>query len=344
MSDFKLNFVALEVTRRCNLKCPHCFTNAGRSLEDELSADEWRSLLDQIAGLNPQILGWSGGEPLLRTDFLDIFAYANQKHGLRATLVSNGLTLTPEILTSLKKNGLINLQISIDGASHAINSRIRGGTPETFNRILASLAYCREAGVPVALGVMPHPFNIDDIPNIISMAKAYCIDQIRFCPFVPFGRGQTEEIRNSYTLNHQQYEAFLHQVDKIDNIRVMIDSVCGPTPPDFNFGCRLGDGCPAGIKLMYISANGEVFPCTALWDQTFKAGSIREKSLKQIYLSDEMRKVGNLSKAEITGPCRSCKNFRNCGGACRGTVYSLTGDLSASLPYCYYRTIGGTNR
>jgi radical SAM protein with 4Fe4S-binding SPASM domain len=281
---------------------------------------------------------------LLRSDFLEIFSYAYQKHALSATLVSNGLTLTPVNLKILKNNGLANLQISLDGASHAINSQIRGGSQESFDRILASLAYCLEAGVPVTLGVMPHPLNIDDIPNIVSLAERYGIEYIRFCPFVPFGRGHTEEIKKSYILNHQQFEAFLHQVNKIEKVTVMIDSVCGPTPPDYSFGCRLDDGCPAGTKLMYISANGEVFPCTALWDQTFKVGSIREKPLKQIYLSDEMRKVGNFSKSDIKGLCRACKNFGNCGGACRGTVYSLTGDLSASLPYCYYRTSSGTGQ
>jgi radical SAM protein with 4Fe4S-binding SPASM domain len=332
-----VDVVALEVTRMCNLRCPHCYTNAGRAIADELTFEEWKRLLDQIAGMNVGILGWSGGEPFLRPDFLEIFSYVNQRHGLRATLVSNGTTITPQNLGVLKKNGLINIQISLDGSVPEINDQIRGGGYGVFSRIMESLIYCREAGIETHMGVMPHPLNIEDIPNLVSLAQKHGVEYLRFCAFVPFGRGQTDEIRKKYLLDHQQYKRFVAMANEISGVKVTIDRVNGPIPPDYEYGCRTEGGCPAGDKLIYIAANGEVYPCTALWDPEFKAGSVRERSLEEIYDDPKMKRVGRYSKSNIKGPCRACDNFANCGGACRGTVYSMTGDLSASLPYCYYR-------
>lgn len=337
MSPPTLKVVALEFTRLCNMRCPHCYTDAGRAISDELSTGEWFSLLDQIAEYEPKILGWSGGEPLLRADFLEVFSYAYKKHGLRATLVSNGLTLTPENIEVLKGNGLINIQISLDGSTHEINSRIRGGTKAMFDRIIQSLKCCREAGVETLLGVMPHPVNIDDLENIAKLADDYGVSYIRFCAFVSYGRGQSPEIKGKYMLSHRQYRAFLSTAAAIERPNVILDAVHGPMPPDYNFACRTRDGCPAGTDMIYICANGEVYPCTALWAPEFKAGSIRERTLKEIYNDEQMRTVGRFSKDNIKGQCRACDNFSNCGGACRGTVYSMTGDLSASLPYCFYR-------
>ncbi|MBI5805463.1 radical SAM protein [candidate division TA06 bacterium] len=332
-----LRVVALEATRQCNLNCPHCFTNAGKAVSDELSTKEWHGIIDQIAGFKPKIIGWSGGEPLLRPDFLDIFCYAYQKHGLEASLVSNGLTLTPENLTVLKNNGLLNVQISLDGSTHEVNSMIRGGTDEIFQRILKSFDYCREVGVPTVIGVMPHPSNIDDIPNIIKLAESYGIKYLRFCTFVPFGRGQHEAVKSQYFLSHQDFKRFLKMTGEYPHLNLMIDPVSGPLPPDFTFNCRNEDGCPAGKDILYITANGDVYPCTALWGDGFKVDSLRSRTLKDIYHSPALTKVGSHSKSKIKGACRACDNFSACGGACRGTAYSMTGDLSASLPYCYYR-------
>jgi radical SAM protein with 4Fe4S-binding SPASM domain len=344
MANHKIKIIALEITRMCNMQCPHCYTNAGKAIPDELTATEWKELLDQLAEFSPDMLGWSGGEPLLRPDFLDIFGYAYQKHRLRATLVSNGLTITPENLEILKQNGLINIQISLDGSKHEINSLIRGGTEDMFDRIMASLAYCKEAGIEVMLGVMPHPRNIDDLPELVELAKRYNVAYLRFCAFVPFGRGQKDAIRDSYILDHQQYRKFIKFTDRITGIKYMIDRVNGPLPPDYEYGCRTEDGCPAGSKLLYISANGEVYPCTALWDPEFLVGSVRKRPLRELYDDPRMKYVGSFSKENIKGSCRACDNFSNCGGACRGTVYSLTGDLTASLPYCYYREERTNNR
>jgi MoaA/NifB/PqqE/SkfB family radical SAM enzyme len=105
--------VWLEVTRGCNLRCSHCYINAGRVRDNELSTGEMFALLDDLKELGAFALVLAGGEPYLRPDFNDILSYV-EKLDFVTAVVTNGSFLTPEALGRFpKKNCRITL--SVDG-------------------------------------------------------------------------------------------------------------------------------------------------------------------------------------------------------------------------------------
>ena len=118
--------ISYAITRKCNLKCKHCYSDATEEpAPDELSTEEAKRLLDEIADWRIKLLIFDGGEPLYRDDFLDIARYASLK-GLRVVIGSNGTLINPEVAEQLKSSGVMAVQISIDGAEAQSHDWFRG--------------------------------------------------------------------------------------------------------------------------------------------------------------------------------------------------------------------------
>jgi len=107
--------VVWNMTRRCNLKCIHCYSNsADIDYPDELTAEEGKKLIDDLAAFGSPVILFSGGEPLMRKDLSDLAQYARDK-GMRAVISTNGTLITKEIAAKLQKVGLSYVGVSLDG-------------------------------------------------------------------------------------------------------------------------------------------------------------------------------------------------------------------------------------
>ena len=161
--------VVWNVTRRCNLKCVHCYAHAkDQEFQNELSTAEGKQLIDDLAGFGAPVLLFSGGEPLVRKDLPELAGYAVTK-GMRAVISTNGTLITAEKARILKDIGLSYVGISLDGMQ-TINDRFRG-VAGAFNLAMRGIKNCQEAGIKVGLRFTINKANVLEIPKIFDLLE-----------------------------------------------------------------------------------------------------------------------------------------------------------------------------
>ncbi|MDM8518294.1 radical SAM protein, partial [Desulfobacterales bacterium HSG16] len=168
-SKDKRPVVVWNVTRKCNLKCVHCYAHAkNQSFDNELSTDEGKKLLDDLAGFGVPVILFSGGEPLARKDLFELAEYAVSK-GMRAVISTNGTLITKDVANTLKKIGLSYVGISIDGLEE-VNDQFRG-VKGAFNSAMKGIENCQSAGIKVGLRFTINRFNMDEISGIFDILE-----------------------------------------------------------------------------------------------------------------------------------------------------------------------------
>lgn len=322
------------ITDRCNLACPHCYSSVLTATPDEVTTAEALSLIDELGALQFTIIGWTGGEPLLRRDLEELIAYAKDKHQIRSGITTNGVLLSAARARSLKEAGVAAIQVSIDGASPETNRRMRLATDTQFHKAVDGVRASKEAGIPTHMAMVLGQDNLDEAPRYLEFARSLQADSVRFCGFVPWGGGglSTVKLRLAFTTRLADLNAMIERMQQSQDPIVMLDPGFGPLPPDYGF-----HECIAGIDTCYLKANGDLYPCTAPLSEQFCVGNIRRRSLTEMWRDPLMRRLAEYDRSKIHGACRGCELFESCLGACRGATFAHTGDLDASFPVCLKR-------
>lgn len=350
----RLQLVAWEVTRSCNLLCAHCRASAvhGR-YDDELSTEECFRIIDQILEVGRPIIILSGGEPLIRQDIFQVARYAVSK-GLRVVMGSNGTLLSAEMGAKLKDVPISRLAISVDFPTAKLQDDFRGKAG-AFEAALLGMAHARQAGIEVQMNSTITKLNVLHLNELLSLALK--MGAVAFHPFllVPTGRGKGLE---SVELSPQEYEETLNwiydrQVELGDRIffkptdaphylRIVkqrgkqghqtslspgkAGAVTGHSPAH-----SITRGCLAGTGFCFISHRGAVQGCGYL---DVEAGNLREQPFGRIWADSPLfRDLRDLSR--IKGKCGVCEFKRICGG-CRARAYEATGDYLEAEPCCLY--------
>ncbi len=347
----RLQLVAWEITRSCNLFCAHCRASAGHGqYSGELSTEECFHLIDEILEVGKPIIILTGGEPLIREDVFKIGEYAVSR-GLRVVMGSNGTLITEEMAAKLKDVPVSRLGISLDFPVAKLQDDFRGERG-AFEAAMAGIVNARRAGVEIQINSTVTKLNVSYLDELLSLALR--VGAVAFHPFmlVPTGRGKGLE---SVELSSGQYEETLNwiydkQLELGDRIFFKPTDVphylrvvkqrqsqnrgvkkLGPTS-GHNPANAITRGCLAGIGFCFISHRGSVQGCGYL---DVEAGNIREQSFGQIWadspLFNDLRKLSN-----IKGKCGICEYKRICGG-CRARAYEATGDYLEAEPYCIYQ-------
>jgi heme b synthase len=347
----RLQLVAWELTRSCNLFCAHCRGSAGNEqYSDELSTEECFHLIDQILEVGKPIIILTGGEPLVRQDVFQIAKYAVNK-GLRVVMGSNGTLVTEEMAAKLKDVPISRLGISLDFPIAELQDNFRG-QGGAFQAAMTGIANARQAGIEVQINSTITKLNVDYLDELLALALM--VGAVSFHPFmlVPTGRGRGLA---SVELPPEQYEQTLHwiydrQVELGDRmffkptdvphylrvVKQRQSQAQGIKKPELATGHNPANaitrGCLAGIGFCFISHQGKVKGCGYL---DVAAGDIREESFAQVWtdspLFGQLRDLSNLK-----GKCGACEYKRICGG-CRARAYEATGDYLQAEPYCVYQ-------
>lgn len=331
--DMSLKFVGWEITKRCNLACPHCYTAAYSSEQSspELTTAQCYKIIEDISRLGSQYIGWTGGEPLLRNDLESLISYAKSL-GVQSTLTTNGLLLDERRAISLKEAGLEGIQISIDGSNPKRNAKIRKCLESDFELLVNAVRVSQKVGIRTNLAMLLCAENLDDALPYLDFAEELGVELVRFCGFVPVGRGKKSEISQRYLFSNTHL-AQLRELSEIamerENLYVLFGPSFGSMPPNHFF-----HKCFAGKGQLYLDTLGNVYPCTSMINPQFLVGNIHSQSIEDIYNSENMRPTKNFSETCLNGKCSSCEHILDCHGGCRGITLAHTGDIQGSFPYC----------
>ncbi|MDH5753790.1 MAG: radical SAM protein [Candidatus Bathyarchaeota archaeon] len=182
--------IVWNFTYQCNLKCKHCYENAGGKKRTELSTDEAKHVLDtlsRIAGIGLPALSFSGGEPLARKDFFELAAYA-KKRIVYVSIASNGTLITRDYAKRIKDAGVDYVEISVDGATPQVHDEFRG-IPGAFERTMEGVKNCIEEGLDVCIATVLHRDNMAELDKIIGLAKQLGARLMHF-NYIPTGRAK----------------------------------------------------------------------------------------------------------------------------------------------------------
>jgi len=181
--------IVWNFTYRCNLKCKHCYENAGVRLP-ELTTDQAYEALDvlsRIAGVGLPSLSFSGGEPLVRRDFFEVAAYAKKRIPY-ISIATNGTLLTKDNVERLRDVGVDYVEISLDGASKEVHEGFRG-VPGCFEKTMKGIENCLDAGLDTCIATTAHKQNLSEIPRIVELAEELGARFMHF-NYIPTGRAK----------------------------------------------------------------------------------------------------------------------------------------------------------
>lgn len=328
--------VSFGITRECDLKCPHCYSDSGERDSNELSTDEAKQVIDEVADLGAKVIILDGGEPTLREDLVELVAHANDS-GLKPVLGSNGMSLTEDLITRLLSAGCGGIAISLDGADPQTHDDFRG-LEGAWERTVEGAKNCAKLGMPFQMAPLVWRGNWTQLEEIVENAKAIGANAMEVFDYVASGRGRGQ---SEYELNTEQRT---HVVDQIIGWQSRGDitfrvialpqywvQVERTIPEDEVLEKFTRSCCAAGTRYITILPNGDVIPCMLL--QT-KLGNVREDSLKELWYDSPI--LETLRNRELLkGRCGRCKYRVSCAGA-RCKAYEKTGDMMAEDPTCWF--------
>ncbi|MDL2275709.1 12,18-didecarboxysiroheme deacetylase [Desulfosarcina sp. OttesenSCG-928-G10] len=351
-SEDKRPVVVWNITRKCNLKCVHCYAHATEDAQaDELSTAEGKALIDDLAEFGAPVMLFSGGEPLVRKDLPELAAHAVKK-GMRAVISTNGTLITPEIARILKDIGLSYVGISLDGME-AVNDRFRG-VPGAYDKALSGIRNCQDAGIKVGLRFTINRFNADEIPAVFDLLETLDIPRVCFYHLVYAGRG-SDMVKEDLSLAGTRKVVDLimdrtrdlhdrglpKEVLTVDNHAdgpYLYLRLCRENPDragEVLSLLKMNEGNSSGRGIGCINWNGDVYADQFWRHHSF--GNVRQRPFSKIWLDPEddlLRKLKD-KKHYVKGRCAKCVWLDVCGGNFRVRAEAVSGDVWAPDPACY---------
>jgi 12,18-didecarboxysiroheme deacetylase len=343
--------VVWNMTRRCNLKCIHCYSNsADIDYPGELTTEEGKKLIDDLAVFGSPVILFSGGEPLLREDLLELAQHARDR-GMRAVISTNGTLITKDIADKLQKVGLSYVGVSLDGIEKT-HDRFRG-KKGAFAAAIEGIRNCREAGIKVGVRFTVNKHNLADVKEMFQLLRKEKIARLCFYHLVYTGRGS--KLREE-DLTHEETR---HLIDLIAaETKKMFDEGLSPeilTVDNHADGpylylkmkkenperareilelLEMNEGNSSGVGIGCVSWDGEVYP-DQFW-RNRSLGNVRKRPFSQIWTDENnefLMKLKN-KKQYVQGRCAKCVWLNVCGGNFRARAES-EGEIWGPDPACY---------
>jgi radical SAM protein with 4Fe4S-binding SPASM domain len=336
--------VAMNLTRRCNLACAHCYLDAvtrAAGAGDELSTEEVEEVLDDIANLSDEtMVVLTGGEPLLRPD-IEAIAKHGADLGLMIVLGTNGTALDDKRVARLRDAGVAGVGISLDSLDPDHHDGFRG-RPNAWNRTMDAIDACRRGGLAFQIHFSVTDDNAHELEPMIAFARDAGALVLNVFFLVCTGRG--EEVTN---ISPETYDDVLRRVTRAayEEERLMVRAKCAPHfkrmaleldpawPITAAHGYEAG-GCLAGTRYCRVAPDGAVTPCPYI---EHEVGSVREQGFAAIWRDAPM--FARLRAPALEGRCGACEYTKVCGG-CRARPMARDGNLMGEDFLCRYQPAG----
>jgi 12,18-didecarboxysiroheme deacetylase len=354
-SKDKKPVVVWNMGRRCNLHCVHCYAQSQDiEYKDELTTQQGKDLIDDLAEFGSPVILFSGGEPLMRKDMPELAQYAVSK-GMRAVISTNGTLIDEEMAKVLKEIGLSYVGVSLDGMRET-NDKFRG-MKGAFDAALQGMRNCRKEGIKVGLRLTINKKNAADIPAIFDLLEEEGIPRVCFYHLVYTGRGSKlveddlthEESRKVLDLIMDRTKA-MH--DKGFPMEVLtVDNHCdGPyvyfrllkedpeRAADVYELLMMNQGNSTGIGIGCVSWDGSVH-ADQFW-RHYSFGNVKDRKFSEIWTDTNDELMAGLKNRKPlikanADRCARCKWFEICNGNFRVRAEAIYDNVWADDPACY---------
>jgi len=332
---YKLRSCLWELTLRCNMRCLHCGSSAGRARVGELSLEECLAVVRELASLGCSELTLIGGEVFLYKGWERIARFASDR-GLLVNIMTNARGLSAAKVRLIQDARLVNVGVSVDGMerTHTLIRRRR----DAFRDVITALDLLRGARVPTAAITSLMELNFPDLDPLYEFLLAHGVGLWQIQLVNPMGHmagrrdlilrpkrlpGLIEFIREKncerrMTVVAADSVGYFHD-DSEAYIRGRREPIC------------CWEGCQAGISACFIDSVGDVKGCGAMYDDAFIEGNLRSRRLGEIWRDERCFRFNRaFDVGLLTGRCRGCEMADICKGGCRASNYFTTGSLYES--------------
>ena len=340
-----LSLLAVNLTRRCNLSCAHCYLDAtilGQPDADELSTGQVEALLDDVAAMgHGTLVVLTGGEPLIRKDLESLVRYGSAL-GLPIVIGTNGMMLSQRRVDALKEAGVLGLGISLDSLEPCTHDRYRGRSG-AWKKTIAGIDCCRRSGVDFQLHFSITDANAHELAAMAAFAQSCGARALNVFFLVCVGRA-----RSVMAITQQRYEALLAELIELQQAYpdLIVRPRCAPhykriahqLQPEAlvnHISGRDGDGCIAGIHYARVNHRGGVTACPYIESEV---GNIRDVPFSSLWAGAE--DFRQLRSPVLGGKCGACEYRALCGG-CRARPLASGKGLLDADQLCAYRPRGG---
>ena len=340
--------VVWNFTQACNLRCKHCYQNAGKTLPDELPLRKQLEIVEQMVDSDVAILAISGGEPLLSPNILPVARKAHDG-GMYVTIATNGTLLTREMARKLVDHGVEYVEISLDSVYPEKHNAFRG--IDCWDRVVEGIKHAvAEEWLKVGIATTITRMNIGELEDLIALAKELGVKCFNTFNFIPTGRGKEIIDQDITPPEREEMLRILWRHLQEEKIEIM------STAPQLGRACLMysypegifatghagqgaGEGartiakyvggCGAGRCYCAIQPNGVVTPCVYI---PLEIGDLREKPLMEIWQDSEICRLLR-NRTLLADHCGICQ-YRNYCGGCRARAYGYFHDLMEADPGC----------
>jgi radical SAM protein len=335
-----------ELTQACDLACVHCRACATTERDaGELSTDEGKRLLDEIAAMGTPLMVLTGGDPAKRPDLAELVAHGTRAGLAVAVTPSGTASMTRSRLLELRDAGIARLAVSVDGPNASVHDAFRR-VDGSFAHTLRILEEAKELGVERQVNTTLGAHNIRAMPFMAKLVGE--VGAVLWSVFVvvPTGRASA-----SLLLGPRALEAVLCELAQIAECSPFdVKTTAAPHFRRIQLEQRRARGLPTGVirdvddqgnvggrrgindgeGFLFVSHRGDIFPSGFL---PLRAGNVREDSVADVYRGSPLFRT--LRDGALSGKCGACPFRRVCGGS-RARAYAMTGDVLASDPLCAY--------
>lgn len=314
--------VYYEPTPYCNLKCVYCYAEARTSNDIRFSTDDSKKLLSKIMEYsNTNTIVFTGGEPLLRNDCLELAEYVYQESGIHPCILTNGLLINEKNVERFKC--FDKVIISLDGHIPELHERTRG--KNTFYKVIESIRLLRKIGVNVTVTTVISKVNQEFVTQIMDFVKNDLnVEFHNMSTHISFGRGIDSEIECSEEEVRKYRNIYFDYLCKTDNKE--IETLLRPN-------IRKGEhriSCGAGCAEIFVKDNGDVYPCRLLNNKDYYLGNLNESSLNDMVMSRTLQDIKESFDVNKLKSCCQCEYKNICGGGCRSVHAAYTGNAQKS--------------
>lgn len=332
--------LTMAITGECNLRCRHCWVNAGVSTSaSAVPLAKVRRIIEEFAAQGGLAVRLTGGEPLLHPHWLELVAVADAV-GLKVLLQTNGMLFTPATLGALQALAVqsLSIQISLDGASALTHDLVRGSGAfaQVLNGVMQLIAHGFGTVVTFFLTEMRH--NMHELPDLFKLASDLGIGSVSSGALVQCGRGRVSDV--IAPPQPEQYCALLQRYVDDPSFKTLYDNIGTVAALEWYSNPQAPQRCDL-VRTPYLTANGRLYSCLMCHADDYSVADVYDKPLAVAFAEGALcwQQLQKLSteRALLISQCRNCALHDSCAGGCLGRTWGSFGSFLVPEDRCELR-------